>query len=217
MKKVVVLASSGVESSILIANFSKIYYVYPLYIQSGFYYEEEEMIALNKFIKALSSTRINDPIIIKTELDNIYEFHPWVLSGKNIPPSHADDTSVMIHGRNTFLITMAALWCAGHDVDMIALGILGNKAFYDQEEAFFEKLAESLSHGMNQKIKILTPFWGLEKSDIIKSNANLPLYLTLTCIRSQQGIHCGTCNKCHERRMAFNKAGVKDLTEYKSV
>jgi len=42
----------------------------------------------------------------------------------------------------------------------------------------------------------------------------LPLHLTLTCLQPHDGLHCGRCNKCEERRRAFAEAGVADTTAY---
>jgi 7-cyano-7-deazaguanine synthase len=38
--------------------------------------------------------------------------------------------------------------------------------------------------------------------------------LTFSCMRPVDGKHCGTCNKCAERRRAFASAGLSDPTEY---
>jgi 7-cyano-7-deazaguanine synthase len=42
----------------------------------------------------------------------------------------------------------------------------------------------------------------------------LPLELTFSCIRPAGERHCGSCNKCAERRQAFASAGLKDPTDY---
>jgi 7-cyano-7-deazaguanine synthase len=40
------------------------------------------------------------------------------------------------------------------------------------------------------------------------------LELTLSCMNPKDGMHCGLCSKCRERRDAFNEAGVEDKTPY---
>ena len=49
---------------------------------------------------------------------------------------------------------------------------------------------------------------------MIARGKNLPLHLTFSCIRPVDGMHCGECNKCAERRKGFADAGVRDLTRY---
>jgi 7-cyano-7-deazaguanine synthase len=42
----------------------------------------------------------------------------------------------------------------------------------------------------------------------------VPLELTLSCMQPTNGLHCGRCSKCRERRDAFREAGVVDPTPY---
>jgi 7-cyano-7-deazaguanine synthase len=50
---------------------------------------------------------------------------------------------------------------------------------------------------------------------VIRRGADLPLELTLSCLRPAiDGRHCGDCNKCRERAEAFVTAGVPDRTAY---
>jgi len=37
---------------------------------------------------------------------------------------------------------------------------------------------------------------------------------TFSCIDPQDGRHCGHCNKCAERRLAFAALEIDDVTEY---
>jgi 7-cyano-7-deazaguanine synthase len=41
------------------------------------------------------------------------------------------------------------------------------------------------------------------------------LDLTLSCMQPKEGLHCGKCSKCRERRDAFHEAGVADPTTYR--
>ena len=45
----------------------------------------------------------------------------------------------------------------------------------------------------------------------------VPLELTLSCMQPKDGLHCGQCSKCRERRDAFAEAGVADPTTYRQV
>jgi 7-cyano-7-deazaguanine synthase len=42
----------------------------------------------------------------------------------------------------------------------------------------------------------------------------VPLELTLSCMNPRNGVHCGQCSKCRERRDAFRDARVADPTSY---
>jgi 7-cyano-7-deazaguanine synthase len=77
-------------------------------------------------------------------------------------------------------------------------------------------MARAMSLGLAHDIRIDTPFGDREKADVIKLGASLgvPLELTLSCMNPRDGLHCGVCSKCRERRDAFNDAGVADPTGY---
>ena len=50
--------------------------------------------------------------------------------------------------------------------------------------------------------------------DVIALGDGLPLELTFSCIRPIDGLHCGVCSKCAERRDGFRDAGRVDRTRY---
>jgi 7-cyano-7-deazaguanine synthase len=56
----------------------------------------------------------------------------------------------------------------------------------------------------------------MHKSGVIALGQSLgvPLELTLSCMQPADGLHCGRCSKCRERRDAFREAGVEDPTTY---
>jgi len=45
----------------------------------------------------------------------------------------------------------------------------------------------------------------------------VPLELTLSCMKPRDGLHCGECSKCRERRDAFREAGIEDPTRYRHM
>jgi 7-cyano-7-deazaguanine synthase len=56
----------------------------------------------------------------------------------------------------------------------------------------------------------------MHKADVVRLGIELgvPLELTLSCMNPRDGMHCGQCSKCRERRDAFNEVGVADPTKY---
>ena len=207
------LSSGGIESAVLLAKYAERYTVFPIYVQCGFVWENQEQIALRQFISSLNNPNIQSVVVIKTDLDNIYDNH-WSKTGHDFPTSGTPDSAVIIPGRNFLLLSMAVLWCITHRCDAIAMGILGSAEIYDQQEAFFRQYEQLLPISVNKKIRILTDFRGLSKSAIIRENQSLSLNLTFTCMLPVNGMHCGKCNKCEERQRAMARAGIKDFTQY---
>ena len=78
-------------------------------------------------------------------------------------------------------------------------------------------MANALSLGLAHELSIVAPLTKHHKADVIALGIELkvPLELTLSCMQPENGLHCGLCSKCRERRDAFNEAGVPDLTDYK--
>jgi 7-cyano-7-deazaguanine synthase len=62
-------------------------------------------------------------------------------------------------------------------------------------------------------VRILRPYAGLDKTEVMRRGRGLPLGLTFSCLRPAHGRHCGRCNKCRERREAFADAGLRDPTD----
>jgi 7-cyano-7-deazaguanine synthase len=63
-------------------------------------------------------------------------------------------------------------------------------------------------------LKIIRPFEGLSKGEVLRLGAGLPLHETFSCLKPVEGRHCGRCNKCAERRRAFLAVGLPDRTHY---
>jgi 7-cyano-7-deazaguanine synthase len=66
----------------------------------------------------------------------------------------------------------------------------------------------------DQRLRIVTPFSKLHKSEVMQLGKDLPLEWSFSCIQPQGREHCGRCNKCAERKQAFLDANMKDPTTY---
>lgn len=80
-----------------------------------------------------------------------------------------------------------------------------------------------LTYHLKSSIKIFAPFISLEKEKIIKIGEKLGLQWvwTYSCYSGNSGkliqgipVHCGVCSNCKRRKIAFEKAGVKDASIY---
>ncbi len=112
------------------------------------------------------------------------------------------------------LLAQPSVWCALHGVHTIALGTLKGNPFPDSAREFFDDFAALVQRGMSHSLEVVTPFAGLTKADVLALGRGLALQHTLSCIDPQAGRHCGRCNKCAERRLAFAELQIDDVTEY---
>ena len=213
MKKVAVLTSGGLDSCVLLADLAREAEVWPVYVRAGLVWEDEERQAIDRFIAALDSPNVQPVVELSAPMRPIYGDH-WSMTGVDVPkPGDADD-AVFMPGRNIVLIGLAAVWCSTRGVNVVAIGSLGGNPFSDATPEFFEAFGAALSRGLAHEIKILAPYRGRTKVELIHENNHLPIELSLTCMTPVDGLHCGLCQKCEERIDAFTAAGVEDRTEY---
>jgi 7-cyano-7-deazaguanine synthase len=211
--KVSVLASGGLDSSVLIAKFAADAEVYPIYVRCGFAWEGMELEVLQSFLDALHNPNVRPITVLSAPTRVLYGDH-WSVTGARVPGADEPDENTYLPGRNILLITLAAIWGSTHGVSRIAIGSLGSNPFPDATPEFFQTLARALSMGLAHVVLIEAPLSGLHKEELIQQFKDLPLELTLTCMDPRDGRHCGQCNKCFERQQAFHKAGVVDRTTY---
>lgn len=215
MDNIAVLASGGLDSSVLIAKMAADAPVFPIYVRCGFAWEAMEEKSLQSFLDALSNPHVKPITMLSAPAGVLYGAH-WSVTGARVPAADEPDENTYLPGRNILLISLAAIWGSTHGVSRIAIGSLGGNPFPDATPEFFETFAQSLSAGLGHRVQIEAPMRGLHKEDLIKQFKDLPLDLTLTCMAPIGGRHCGQCNKCFERQHAFKQAGIVDRTVYVS-
>jgi 7-cyano-7-deazaguanine synthase len=214
LDKISVLASGGLDSSVLVSQLAATAQVHPIYVRCGLKWEAMELAGLERFLAALKNPNVMPLTMLSLPTAAIYGKH-WSVTGAGVPDADAPDEEVLIPGRNILLIGLAAVWCATHGVARIAIGSLDGNPFPDATPEFFASFSRALTMGLGRDVEIDAPFRNLHKEDIVRIFKDLPLELTLTCMAPRDGgIHCGQCNKCRERQLAFQKAGVQDRTRY---
>lgn len=213
-----VLLSAGLDSAVLAAAEARAATVQPIYVSTGLAWEREELAALERlmatgpFRDCRSAARLTFPA------QDLYPATHWALRGE--PPAFdTPDEDVYLTGRNVMLLSKAAIYCAQHRISRLAIGPLAGNPFPDATPQFFETMARALSLGLAHTIEIAAPFVSLGKSEVIALGVRLgvPLELTLSCMNPREGLHCGQCSKCRERRDAFAEARVSDQTTYATV
>ena len=216
MKSTAVLVSAGLDSVVLAAQEARDRQVHPLYIRTGLAWEGEELAALERLLSRQPFAGRMAPL---TQLDftvrDVYPATHWALRGT--PPAFdTPDEDVYLTGRNVMLLSKAAIYCAQHRIERIAIGPLAGNPFPDATPQFFAAMQEALSLGLAHRIEVAAPFASMDKSDVIRLGVEMgvALELTLSCMNPREGRHCGQCSKCRERRDAFAEAGVDDPTTY---
>jgi 7-cyano-7-deazaguanine synthase len=214
---VALLTSGGLDSCILLGHLLKLgRTVQPVYILTGVSWQVEELTAVREFTGALRSPRLRELVALELPLDDLYAEH-WSITGQGVPPEDTPDEAVYLPGRNPLLLVKAAVWCQMHGIEELAIAPLASNPFPDATDEFFTAFARAMTLGCNAPLRIIRPFAQMTKPEVMALGGKYPLEHTFSCISPADGLHCGRCNKCDERKAAFKQAGLTDPTRYATL
>ena len=120
--------------------------------------------------------------------------------------------------RNGLMLSMAASFADGlynGDEVEIYIGVHQDdtavNAYPDCSEKFIKAMSDAIEIGTYGKIKIVAPFLGKTKADVVKIGTNLgvPYELTWSCYERGDK-PCGRCATCIDRAKAFAANGLTD-------
>ena len=214
-----VLLSAGLDSAVLAAVEARRGVVHPIYISTGLVWEFDELAVLDRLLASSPYAQNVERLArLSFTVEDLYPDTHWARRG-DPPAFDTPDEDVYLAGRNIVLLSKAGIYCSQHDIGRIALGPLAGNPFPDATPQFFSTMGKALSIGLGHPITIDTPFSHMRKSEVITlgSDLEVPFALTLSCMNPQQGLHCGRCSKCRERRDAFAEAGVVDPARYAAI
>jgi 7-cyano-7-deazaguanine synthase len=211
---VVVLASGGLDSAILVAEMLRQgRRVHPIYVRFGLAWEPVEEAHLRRFLDTLTDPEPEPLTVLNAPIASVYGGH-WSVSGESVPDECTTDDAVYLPGRNLLLLAQPSVWCALRGVHTIALGTLKGNPFPDGTTEFFDEFAALVQRGMGFALEVAKPFGVMTKADVLELGRGLALQHTFSCVDPLGGRHCGRCNKCAERRVAFSALNIDDVTEY---
>src|SRR3989338_257808 len=202
---VAALVSVGVESAALLDRLTRRgAHVYPLYIRQGFRWEPTEQRWLQRLLRWWPRTRVAPLVMLDVPLRSIAPRH-WALGRGQAPGRRSPDSAMYLPGRNLFLFAAAGAWCAQHGISRIAHGTLTTNPFPDASQDFFRGMSVILTRALGHTLQLEAPLRSLTKAQVVRSMDPRLLRLTFSCINPLHRRHCGRCNKCAERRRAFNE------------
>jgi 7-cyano-7-deazaguanine synthase len=212
-----ILLSGGIDSAVLLDQLlGRGWQVVPFYVRTGCVWESSELDATRRFLAKVEQPALRalrELVVFDMRLDDLYGDH-WSFSGTDVPDEHTSDEAVYLPGHNPLMLIKPAIWCRMHGIEHLTLATLSNNPFSDATPVFFARFEEMLNEAMGGRVQIARPFEQLTKNQVLKMGRHLPLELTFSCLAPVDGLHCGHCNKCAERRRAFVEVGMNDPTEY---
>ena len=214
-KECIIVLSGGMDSTTLLYD-----------------YKDEIAIALtfdygsNHNAREIECARIHcerlgiEHIVIPLDFMHQY-FHSSLLDGADaIPEGHyADDNmrSTVVPFRNGIMLAVACGMAESRGLKKVLIANhSGDHAVYpDCRAAFIDAMSEAMQAGTYDRISILAPYTGKDKTFIAARGAELGVDFSLTysCYKGRER-HCGRCGTCVERREAFRIAGIPDHPLY---
>lgn len=217
-----VLFSGGLDSAVLLASVAAAAHrerqqvrVVPIYVRVGLAWENVERFIVDRLLASEPFRDVEPVATLGFDMRDVYPPTHWAIRGE-APGFDTPDEDVYLEGRNVVLLSKTAVFMARAKLTRVSIGPLSGNPFPDATPEFFDTMGRALSLGLASPIEIAAPFLGMHKADVIKLGQSLGvrLELTLSCMQPTDGMHCGRCSKCRERRDAFREAGVPDPTEY---
>lgn len=192
---VVLLASGGVDSSVLAAMYGeRETQVWPLFVNYGQLAAEREWAACQSILDAL-------PVEEPAYMD---------LSGfSNVVRSGLTDLDLDINRdaflptRNLLLLVVASGYACQRGTSEVAIGLVdeSSRLFPDQSASFLRAAELSISEAVGADIRIRAPLLDYTKQEVLSLAAGLGLEGTYSCHRGS-GEPCGECVSCKEATKA---------------
>jgi len=222
MKKAVIVFSGGVDSVCAVSYLKSKYDLYGITFSYG-QKANSEIISAKYFAKKLGLKQ--HKIIDIGFMKDLYGNSNVLTSSKRKIPSKFE-YSIVVPIRNAVFLSIASAWAFTLNASMVAYGAhTGDQNYPDCRPNFAKKLETAFNQGeidgikskLRKEIEIWSPYrQGLSKSDLLKSGMKIlgdSIFKTWSCY-SNKKYHCGICESCNNRKIAFAKSGITDKTKY---
>jgi len=222
MKKAVVVFSGGLDSVCACTYLKSRYDLYGISFSYG-QRASPEIKSARKFAKILGLKE--HKIIDIGFMQDLYGSTNVLTDPKTKLPSKFE-YSIVVPIRNAVFLSIATAWAFSLKASLVAFGAhKGDKNYPDCRPSFSKKIESAFNEGeidgikmgVRKSVKIWSPYQkDLAKSDMIKKGYKVlgnSIFKTWSCY-SNKKFHCGKCESCNNRKLAFKAAKIKDKTKY---
>lgn len=223
MKKAISVLSGGLDCTVATSVFDNDYEIHAVTFNYGQKSFKRELQASKEICEKMNWTHevIDLPWLskISTSSLNTSEEIPEVSKKDLDDPEKSSQTasSVWVPARNTVFTSIALSYAESIGAEIIIVGWDAEEAatFPDNSKEYLENFNKLIDVGSPDNIKIEAPAIELNKEEIVKlgNEVGAPMELSYSCYKGNDK-HCGVCESCMRRKRAFEKAKIKDLSEY---
>lgn len=195
MNKVLVLASGGMDSTVLMANYKRLNYEVKImffnYGQAGYQQEHDSL------VRNMSKLGLGAKDICEVRIDI-----PWSSSStlKANNSTNGAPLAVYVEMRNLIFASYALSYCESMGIDVLALGYIDteSESYADTSENFVQDLRDLANRAIGVRVDV--PFMYLNKLDVARLGVDLGVDVlgTFSCNTPIDGQPCGMCGDCKE-------------------
>lgn len=220
--KAVIVFSGGLDSVCTATYLRKKYDLYGITFSYG-QKANKEVKAAEQFSKLLKFREYK--VVDISFMKDLYE-KTNALTNSEISIPSKFDYSIVAPIRNAIFLSIASAWAFSKEADLVAYGAhLGDTRYPDCRPVFTKLLSKTLNEGekdgiklgLRKKIRIWSPFMdNLSKSDLLKhgyKNLGEQIFKSWSCY-GNSNTHCGKCESCNNRKLAFLQSKIVDKTKY---
>jgi len=127
------------------------------------------------------------------------------------------DATDVVPFRNGIMLSIACAFAEnlGLKYVLIANNNGDQNNYPDCRTDFIKNMSDGFKCGTNNSVEIFAPYSMISKSDILKRGINYGVDYSRTYSCYDGGdIHCGKCNACQSRKIAFLQSNLIDPTHY---
>ncbi len=140
---------------------------------------------------------------------------PETSYAEQLEQTNGAPVSTYVPFRNGLFLSAAASIALSNGCSEIYYGAhsddAAGNAYPDCSEAFNNAINTAIHLGSGNQLRVIAPFVGLTKADVVKEGLrlNAPYELTWSCYEGGEK-PCGVCGTCRDRIKAFEANGVTD-------
>lgn len=193
-EKVLILASGGLDSTVLIHLYHKLGYdIHLMYIDHNNKNKDQELQMLETIIKNLEIPRDN-LIVTKTEL-------PWSKSGTL---NGNNSANYYVELRNLVFTSLALSYAEANAIEYVALGLIysENCPFPDSNLDFLYKM-DALARD-TIRASVVAPLINASKEDVYNLAKAFGINKWFTCFSPVDNNPCGKCPACNAVSTLYN-------------
>ncbi len=174
------LLGGGVESTALVRRFlAEGRTVVPVHVHCGMIWDDCETRYVLRFLESNAGSELAPLVEIRLPLEDFLRGH-WTVTGVNVPRAGASSADLEIPLRNLTLLSFAlhrlrqlrngeahsAASTAVASEYALALGTTADNCYRDGNRSYFDKCEEVLSLDAGCPVRVLTPFIGMNKTQV---------------------------------------------------